>query len=449
MSRDLGPGVGVPEVAVRVEGIGKRYRIGMAAERHDTLRDTIAHMAKSPIRNLKKLRKLAVFSDAEEDPADILWALRDISFEVRHGEALGIIGRNGAGKSTLLKVLSRITKPTEGRAVVHGRVGSLLEVGTGFHQELTGRENVYLNGSVLGMDRDYIDRMFDEIVDFAGVQRFIDTPVKRYSSGMRVRLAFAVAAHLEPDVLVIDEVLAVGDAEFQRKCLRKMDEAAGAGRTVLFVSHDMDAITRLCSRAILLDDGRMVADGPAPEIVHLYLNGADGVEGSAGWTGSETEGRGVTMRAVRVLNGARDVAATVTVDEELRVEITYEVERRGLPLRCIANFFKEGVCAFTALEPTASERPGPGVYRTSVTVPPHLLAEGHYSIQVSVGGEGRQFHAKRKDVVAVQVSDPLRGDSARGDYAGTIEGAVRPRLEWRTESARRASTGRDPVARIL
>jgi lipopolysaccharide transport system ATP-binding protein len=257
-------------LAVRVQGLGKRYRIGRAAQRHDSLRDAITHAAKAPFRNLSQLRRLSRFRD-EEAADDVVWALRDATFEIPVGEAVGIIGRNGAGKSTLLKILSRITEPTAGRAEVRGRVGSLLEVGTGFHPELTGRENVYLNGSMLGMDRAYIDRKFDEIVEFAGVEKFVATPVKRYSSGMYLRLAFAVAAHLDPEVLIVDEVLAVGDAEFQRKCLGKMGEVAKGGRTVLLVSHNMAAIENLCRTAVLFDHGRLVAHGGVRETVQRYL----------------------------------------------------------------------------------------------------------------------------------------------------------------------------------
>ena len=416
--------------AVQVDGLGKRYRIGAAEERPGSLRELLARMGAAPLRKLRELKRLRRFEG--EDGEDVIWALRAVSFDVRHGEALGIIGRNGAGKSTLLKVLSRITRPTEGRAVVDGRVGSLLEVGTGFHMELTGRENVYLNGSILGMDRAYIDRKFDEIVEFAGVARFIDTPVKRYSSGMKVRLAFAVAAHLEPDILIIDEVLAVGDAEFQRKCLGKMDEVAGEGRTVLFVSHDMDAITRLCHRAILLEGGRVVRDGPAPEVVHAYLNGATDVQSSAEWTGEEGEGRGVMLREVRLTRFDGSFAATVTVDEELRLEIGYAVEEPGLEFRCSAGFFTQGMCAFTTVEPMEAARPRPGLYRSTVTIPAHLLAEGHYSVNISVfatrGAKVR--HAFKKNIVAFQVVDPMHGTSSRGDYGGNINGLVRPRLDW-------------------
>ena len=254
--------------AVRTEGLGKRYRIGAPSLRHGTLREAIMSAAAAPLRNLGQLRALTSF---ERDATDTIWALRDFSFEVREGEVVGIIGRNGAGKSTLLKLLSRITEPTVGFGEIYGRVGSLLEVGTGFHKELTGRDNIYLSGSILGMDRGYIDRRFDEIVEFAGIGPFLDTPVKRYSSGMYLRLAFAVAAHLEPDVLIVDEVLAVGDAEFQQKCLGRMNEVAREGRTVLFVSHNLGAIQRLCTRAVLLEGGRLGYDGDTVESVRRYL----------------------------------------------------------------------------------------------------------------------------------------------------------------------------------
>lgn len=256
-------------LAIRAESLGKRYRIGAAAARSRTLKEALESIATAPLRNLGRLRRLSAFENGDEH--EVLWALRDVSFDLEHGEVLGVIGRNGAGKSTLLKILSRITPPTTGRARVVGRVGSLLEIGTGFHPELTGRDNVYLNGSILGMNRAHITRTFDEIVEFAGVEAFIDTPVKRYSSGMHVRLAFAVAAHFEPDVMIVDEVLAVGDAEFQRRCLAKMDDVARGGRTVLFVSHNMNAIQRLCTRCMMLEGGRLIAEGPTAEIIHRYL----------------------------------------------------------------------------------------------------------------------------------------------------------------------------------
>ena len=253
------------DLAIRAEGLGKRYRIGLKEQPHDTLFGALGAWLKAPLKNYRALQKLSRFGEHEEAD-DIIWALRDLSLEVEQGEVVGVIGRNGAGKSTLLKILSRITEPTTGWADIHGRVSSLLEVGTGFHSELTGRENVYLNGTVLGMSKKEVDRKFDEIVDFAEIEKFIDTPIKRYSSGMKVRLAFAVAAHLEPEILLIDEVLAVGDTAFQKKCLGRMGRVAREGRTVLFVSHDMSAITRLCPRAILLEHGTLVGDGRTPDI---------------------------------------------------------------------------------------------------------------------------------------------------------------------------------------
>ena len=257
--------------AVRTENLSKRYRIGLKEEVHDTFSGALFSWFKSPIKNYKRLRSLSKFDENGEAP-DILWALRDISFNVREGEAIGIIGRNGAGKSTLLKILSRITEPTTGKVEIQGRVSSLLEVGTGFHPELTGRENIYLNGTILGMSKKEIDRKFDEIVDFSGVEKFIDTPIKRYSTGMNVRLAFAVAAHLEPDILIIDEVLAVGDAEFQKKCLGKMDSVAKSGRTVLFVSHNLAAVQTLCTGAIVLEHGKIIYEGSSESAVRFYLD---------------------------------------------------------------------------------------------------------------------------------------------------------------------------------
>src|SRR5687767_11917436 len=255
--------------AIRVEGIGKQYRLGSRRDRPATMREAIAETLASPMRNLRHLRSLGAM--AGEERADAIWALRDVSFEVGLGEVLGIVGGNGAGKSTLLKVLSRITSPTTGRARVQGRIGSLLEVGTGFHPELTGRDNIYLNGAILGMRRSYIAARFDEIVAFAEVDRFLDTPVKHYSSGMYLRLAFAVAAHLPAEILVIDEVLAVGDASFQKKCLAKMNEVANEGRTILFVSHNLSAIQRMCARSVLLQGGRLIADGATTGVLRQYL----------------------------------------------------------------------------------------------------------------------------------------------------------------------------------
>ena len=259
------------DVAIRVENLSKRYRIGERDSGADTLAAAVSGFLRSPVRNLRRLRSLTTFSDSDSDSDGIIWALKDVSFDLKRGEALGVIGRNGAGKSTLLKILSRITQPSSGRVELHGRVASLLEVGTGFHPELTGRENIFLNGTLLGMTGGEVNRKLDEIVEFSGVGKFLDTAVKFYSSGMRVRLAFAVAAFLEPEILLVDEVLAVGDLEFQKKCLGKMDEISHSGRTILFVSHQMAAVQSLCSKAIFLDQGRTVSFGEVEDTIQEYL----------------------------------------------------------------------------------------------------------------------------------------------------------------------------------
>jgi lipopolysaccharide transport system ATP-binding protein len=296
------------DIAVRVDGLGKRYRIALPQERHNTLRDALAHRARRTAQRMATLGRAPSQADGQPDH---IWALRDMSFEVERGSVVGIIGANGAGKSTLLKILSRITEPTEGEVQIRGRVGSLLEVGTGFHSELSGRENLYLSGAILGMRRHEIDRKFDEIVAFSEVGPFIDTPVKHYSSGMYLRLAFAVAAHLEPEILIVDEVLAVGDASFQKKCLGKMSDVAGEGRTVLFVSHNMEAIQRLSSRCILLENGRHLADGPSTQVITAYLARTTGRSLPDNWidlTAAQRRGSGgARFAAVRYSSGEEAV----------------------------------------------------------------------------------------------------------------------------------------------
>src|ERR687885_144644 len=299
-------------IAIDVVGLSKQYRIGQMHSAIDTLRDHLMH-------GLRTLR-------TGRTPREHIWALDDVSFEVREGEVLGIIGRNGAGKTTLLRILSRITEPTRGYADVTGRVGSLLEVGTGFHTELTGRENIFLNGAILGMRRSEIVRKFDEIVEFSGIEKFIDTPVKRYSSGMFVRLAFSVAAHLEPEILIVDEVLAVGDADFQRRCLGKMESFGQSGRTVLFVSHSMPTIARLCPRLILLDRGRVVDDGPAERVIGHYLHGEQGTAARRAWPAEQAPGdEYARLRSARVLDSAGTTSDVVDVADEVGIELTFDV----------------------------------------------------------------------------------------------------------------------------
>ncbi len=357
------------DIAIECEGIGKQYHIGQV-ERYRTLRDTLAQTIKSPFRR---------------NPTETFWALRDVQFEVRRGEVIGIIGRNGAGKSTLLKILSRITRPTEGQARIHGRVGSLLEVGTGFNPELTGRENVFLNGAILGMKREEIHRKFDDIVAFAGVEQFIDTPVKRYSSGMYTRLAFAVAAHLETAIVLIDEVLAVGDAQFQKKCLGRMREIGTEGRTVLFVSHNMGAIAQLCSRSMLLDNGRITAIGETRNVIRTYMDAA-----SAGAVLEPRSFRGpladvLRFQFVRVNGSVNPVDLCVLPAEPLVFEFEIRAEARVPPFRTTFSIYREGSRIITLHDietPTPIE---PGEFHSRFEIPPFFLRPGDYS--VGVGGQ--------------------------------------------------------------
>ncbi|MFN2282258.1 MAG: ABC transporter ATP-binding protein, partial [Anaerolineales bacterium] len=314
--------------AIKVSNLSKRYRIGFEKQARDTLAEVISDWITSPIRNYRQLRNLTKFDgdpQDQADPEDIIWALRDVSFAVKPGEVIGVIGRNGAGKSTLLKILSRITYPTGGKVELNGRVSSLLEVGTGFHPELTGRENVYLNGTILGMTRVEIDRKFDEIVDFSGIAKFIDTPVKFYSSGMGVRLAFSVAAHLEPEILLIDEVLSVGDAAFQKKSLGKMEEVSQQGRTVLFVSHNMGAVRSLCSRALLLESGSLIKDDDVDSVINTYLSSKDvSTVGSLSWSEAEApQDKELILFGIELVSESGEVKTTFQIDEAFDIRIRY------------------------------------------------------------------------------------------------------------------------------
>ena len=427
---------GSSDTAIAVENVSKRYRLGDA--RHDSLRDALWSAA---VRlGTMAGRTFAGRRGGETNDADHIWALQGASFEVRPGEVLGIVGPNGAGKSTLLKILSRITEPTDGRVRMLGRVGSLLEVGTGFHPDLTGRENVYLNGAILGMRKTEIDRKLDEIVEFAEVSRFLDTPVKHYSSGMYLRLAFAVGAHLETEILLVDEVLAVGDARFQQKCLDKMRDVGRHGRTVLFVSHNLLAVKRLCERAILIDGGRVWKDGPAQDVVSAYLSAGRETTALREWPSRDTApGRDVVrLRAVRVRTADGQPADTIDIRHPVGVQMEYDVLEAGHVLLPNFQFFNDaGIHMFAShdLDPDWRRRRRPaGRYLSTVSVPGNLLSEG--TVTVSVGMETvapRLFQFYVHDAVTFRVVDTLDGDSARGDYIGNIGGVVRPRLEWATE----------------
>ncbi len=429
ISSNRGP---ASEMALRLEGLSKRYRIGASRERYATLRDAIAAAGRAPVRWLRR--------GTRNGDLRHMWALKELDLEVRSGEVVGVIGRNGAGKSTLLKIIAGITKPTSGSGQVWGRLSSLLEVGTGFHPELTGRENIYLNGAILGMHRHEVRRKFNEIVEFAEIGRFLDTPVKRYSSGMHMRLAFAVAAHLEPEILLVDEVLAVGDVKFQRKCLGKMAEVGSNGRTVLFVSHDMQAVLRLCPRAVLLHEGLKIADGAASEVVRSYLDAGYGSSAERTWHPGNAPGdEEVQLVAVRV----RDHTGNVTETIDIRRPVAIEVEWRHLrgTLRPSANvhlFNDDGVCLFVSNSfnnpdwRLAAERPGL-VYSTC-RLPGNFLAEGRVSVLVAISSiNPTVIHAMERDAVAFQVVDPSEGDGVRGEWSNHWPGVVRPMLEWTIE----------------
>lgn len=412
--------------------MAKRYRVGNTGPAYATLRDAITGAATAPLKLLARAGR--------QSRVEFVWALDGVDFDAQPGEVIGIIGRNGAGKSTLLKILSRITEPTRGRIELYGRVSSLLEVGTGFHPELSGRENVFLNGAILGMSRNEITSKFDEIVDFSGIEKFIDTPVKWYSSGMYLRLAFSVAAHLEPEILIVDEVLAVGDASFQRKCLNKMQTVSEQGRTVLFVSHDMTSVTRLCPRVILLDGGKVLRDGPAHEVVSTYLSSGLGTTAERVWNDAITApGNDIArLRAVRVRTEDGRVTDAVDIRRPVAIEVEFEVLQSGHRLAPNFHVFNEsGVNVFITkdLDQEWHDRPRPaGVYTSTAWIPGNFLAEGTLLVGAALSTlDPVIVHFFEREAVAFHVIDSLDGDSARGNYAGRYPGVVRPALRWTTE----------------
>ena len=425
--------------AIRVESLSKRYLIGhRSPEQYLTLRDAVMRTARGIGRRL-----IHPFLSSSGQPflgepdTEELWALKDVSFEVAEGDRFGIIGRNGAGKSTLLKVLSRITEPTGGRALIKGRIASLLEVGTGFHAELTGRENIFLNGSILGMRKEEVKRKFDEIVDFAQVEKFLDTPVKRYSSGMYVRLAFAVAAHLEPEILIVDEVLAVGDARFQKKCLGKMEQVGREGRTVIFVSHNMAAIASLCTHAILLDSGRVVTQGKVGSVIDHYLHDDQTDHQVVDYRRRKTlpGDQQARLLEVRLRRVGKEDANEVSIDDEVCVEMRYRLIEGGKKFVPNLHFYRsDGSCAFVTNEPKSAgkgaEREA-GDYLSRCFLPSNFLNDGTYSISFALTSfPGMVVHFNERDALMLRVVDPIEGVATRNEYAGPIPGAVRPSLDW-------------------
>ena len=416
------------DAAIAIDRVGKRYLLTQSGAGYRTLRETLVDLATAPIKRLRNPPP----AQKEE-----FWALRDVSLQIRPGEVVGVVGRNGAGKSTFLKLLARVTKPTTGRIRLTGRIGSLLEVGTGFHPELTGRENVYLNGAILGLSRQEIREKFDQIVEFAEVTQFLDTPVKRYSSGMYVRLAFAVAAHLEPEILLVDEVLAVGDAAFQRKCLGKMGEVARGGRTILFVSHNMAAITRLCGRALWFERGRLQDDGTPEEIVSKYLSAGAGSGGEVAFSDrDESKAPGseyVTLEAIRVRGNDGRLTPTLDVRFPFTVEVQYRVLRPASGLRIgVRVSANEGtvVLSTTDLDDDAEPDRTPGVYISRCTIPGEFLNYGMYYVTVGCDFPTVQTHFYVDQGLSFQIA-PTGG--AGGHISDGRSGLLRLRLPWQVE----------------
>ena len=423
--------------AISVKNIGKQYKIGAAETkfRYNMLRDVIVDTVAAPVR----LAKAMIGKSDRRMNQNYVWALKDVSFDLEEGKVLGIVGRNGAGKSTLLKILSRVTEPTVGTVTVRGRVGSLLEVGTGFHPELTGRENIYMNGAILGMKRSEIDAKFDEIVDFSEVTQFIDTPVKRYSSWMYLRLAFTVAAHLEPEILVVDEVLAVGDAEFQKKCLGKMGDVAQQGRTVLFVSHNMSAILRLTQEAVVLNKGQLIMRGPTQEAVDYYLSSGQSQAGERTWDADEVPAVSApfTPISLKVKERSGKVVDTIRSTETVTVEFEYKLSSpvTGLRVGLYVSTMR-GEYVFTSFDTDSPElyekfdSRNAGHYISRAELPADIFNEGRYTVGVNASSFGVRRYFMDENALAFNVD--ISG--APGTQWGEPRvGPVRPRLVWKIE----------------
>ena len=414
---------------IRSENIGKKYMICHQQDGYVTFRDKLTEISNSLIRPWR-------WMDAFSAPVrEEFWALKEINFEIQSGDKVGIIGRNGAGKSTLLKVLSRITDPTCGRISIKGRVSSLLEVGTGFHPELTGRENIYLNGAILGMKKIEIKKNFDEIVAFAEIEKFLDTPVKRYSSGMYVRLAFAVAAHLEPDILIVDEVLAIGDAQFQDKCLGKMEEAGKQGRTILFVSHSMPSISLLCEKAILLEKGMISQMGPTADVIMHYYGREGSSPSSVDFSSSPIKvGDDCAILLSAAVKGLDDKIITeIDIGKPFKISMQYRIlKSEGSSL--VPNMYlltSTGICAFMVMNNDAGQL-SPGDYIAECQIPGNLLNDGLYSASLALRSyeSGVKSHFFEKSVLSFNVKDPIEGTATRSGFAGAIPGVTRPLLPW-------------------
>ena len=425
---------------IHVENLSKAYQIGQIGT--GTISKDIERFWITKVLGKEDpFLKIGETNDrSKKGESNIVWSLKDINFEINQGDAVGIIGKNGAGKSTLLKLLSRVTSPTTGEIKVKGRIASLLEVGTGFHPELSGKENIYLNGAILGMRKKEITRKLDEIIDFSGVERYIDTPVKRYSSGMYVRLAFAVAAHLESEILIVDEVLAVGDAEFQKKCLGKMgDISKGEGRTVLFVSHNMDSIMRLCTKAIHLDRGRIVDFNSSSKIIDSYLKSDYGTTALKKWISKSLDKSMVRILEVSAHNSKLEVKENFKITESVGISMIYEVLKGGHKIHSAFNFYdRSGINIFDSHENNTSnyyDKKNIGVYETTVWIPKNLLSEGIILVGVAlVTHNPFMVYFHEKDSIAFNMIDDPIVSPTRGEYVGSLPGVVRPLLKWESKT---------------
>jgi lipopolysaccharide transport system ATP-binding protein len=419
---------------LKIENLSKRYRLGFKESRKDTLAGQLAQTLAAPAKNLKRLRGMTSFKEGDDE--NVFWALRDINFEVKQGEVLGIIGHNGAGKSTLLKLLSRITEPTTGTIGVKGRIAALLEVGTGFHQDLSGRENIYMNGTILGMTKKEIDRKLDEIVAFSGVEKHLDTAVKFYSSGMKVRLGFSVAAHLDPEILIIDEVLAVGDAEFQKKCLGKMESVAGEGRTVLFVSHDMTNISKLCSRTLVLKGGTIVNDGPSDQMVDYYMNKLIGDLGTErNFEVDPEKPVSIVKASVKPKEGNQ-----LMLQKSILISISLYVSEAVSNVHPVVRVKTDkGILVFNTTDYREHKNPTyhKGTQYLECEIPAHVFNDKKYYLDFLLVQNGRYTLINQENILAFTVMD---NGETRGDYIGEWHGVVRPLCTWQIHTNTKTPT---------
>ena len=408
------------ETVIKIQNLSKAYRIGLESQQHDTLGAAILSWLKSPFKNFLQLKSLANITSGNTD-SDVFWALKDIQFDVKKGDVIGVIGKNGAGKSTLLKILSRITEPTDGRIEIHGRVASLLEVGTGFNPELTGRENVYLNGTILGMTKKEIDQKFSEIIAFSGVEKFIDTPVKRYSSGMKVRLAFSVAAHLDPEILIIDEVLAVGDAEFQKKCLGKMKDVSQTGRTVLFVSHNMGAVQELCTRAVFLSEGKLLYDGSVDEAISKYLVSAP-KQSSFTFPVKDVAAQ---LLEITFTDKEGNKVDTFDIKDEINIVFKFDIRNTLHDPGFGFVIYRDGSPIFEeySIADQLDFNKQTGVHTLKYTLKPMFLKEGVYTLELGSWGHNLQLYYNDSDAPTFEIeaiSVNMKDKSYRKDRRGHI-----------------------------